>query len=187
MKKIKQLFKWWFRHKGIDLLFTTSKATTIEIQKLQWIEEVLKCVIAIACGIFLFWAFDKLGNFLSSIEKLNDYSFNTEYLYSMFSIPLIFYAKNMLYAFDSCFVKAQISENCITVKRGFFFTKYDKLYLRDVNNIEYYRSLGGKLFGYGQVDFYAIGGILNLPYVKDSEHNFNIIKGIIKNIQNNQK
>lgn len=101
--------------------------------------------------------------------------------------PACYFSIYSIYAFDSCFVKAQISENCITVKRGFLFTKYDKLYLRDVNNIEYYRSLGGKLFGYGQVDFYAIGGILNLPYVKDSEHNFNIIKGIIKNIQNNQK
>ena len=174
------------KHKGINLLFEESHAQYIEIQKLQFIEELIRLCCISSIFIILFLVFNKIGNSLSEINILSDFSNHTDYLYSIFILPFIYCLGDIRYAFDSLFVTALIKDNCLTVKRGFFFTKYDKLYLKDVNNIEYYRTLGGKLFGYGRLDLYALGGILTLPYVKDNQHNFRIIKNIINEVKTHQ-
>jgi len=174
------------KHQGINLLFEESNAQHIDIQKLQFIEELVRLSFIVLVLIGLFVIFNKIGNFLYKIDILSNFSYHTDYLYSIFILPLIYYLKDIVNAFDSLFVIAIIKDNCLTVKRGLLFTKYDKLYLKDVNNIEYYRTLGGKIFGYGQLDLYAIGGILSLPFVKDNKHNFIIIKNIIKQVKRNQ-
>jgi len=180
----KKLFA--LKHQGIDRLFEESNAQHIEIQKLQFIEELVRLLFIVCVLICLFVIFNKIGNFLSQIAILSNFSDHTDYLYSIFILPLIYYLTDITRAFDSLFVTALIKDNSLTVKRGLFFTKYDKLYLKDVNNIEYYRTPGGKLFGYGQLDLYAIGGVLSLPFVKDNKHNFIIIKNIIKQVKKNQ-
>ena len=75
----------------------------------------------------------------------------------------------------------------IPVKKGLFYRSYDKLYIKDINNIELYRSLGGKLFGYCTLNFYAIGGLVQIPYVIDNTHNVQIIKQIVEATEQNQK
>ena len=109
----------------------------------------------------------------------------SEYLNSLLILPLLYSLRNIKDAFDSLFVKAYIADNYITVRRGFFSTKYDKLYITEVNNIEYYRSLGGKICGYGELDFYAFGGMLSLPYLKEDKHNLQIIREIVKIVNKN--
>ena len=72
-------------------------------------------------------------------------------------------------------------------EKVFFYHYYDKLYIKDINNIELYRSLGGKIYGYCTLNFYAIGGMVQIPYVKDNTHNAKIIKHIIEAAEQNQK
>ena len=45
----------------------------------------------------------------------------------------------------------------------------------------------GKIFGYGQIDLYAFGGMLSLPYIKEDAHNLKIIKDIMKLLPYNKK
>ena len=89
--------------------------------------------------------------------------------------------------FTSCFAEAMIKDSYISVKHGLLYTKYDKLYLTDLNNIELYRSLCGKIFGYSTLELYAFGGYVCLPYLKNTKNNFKIIKKLMEQTQNNQK
>ena len=95
-------------------------------------------------------------------------------------IPLFLYIKDFNNIFDACFARAIYHKEYITVKKGLFYRSYDKLYIKDINNIELYRSLGGKLFGYCTLNFYAIGGLVQIPYVIDNTHNVQIIKQIVE-------
>ncbi len=162
------------KQSGFDRLFQSSNVKELHIQKWQFIEELGKIGLIILTLLLFFNFFD----FLTSAHS--------EYLNSLLILPLLYSLRNIKDAFDSLFVKAYIADNYITVRRGFFSTKYDKLYITEVNNIEYYRSLGGKICGYGELDFYAFGGMLSLPYLKDDKHNLQIIREIVKIVNKNQ-
>lgn len=169
----------WFKDfYNMDLLFA-SKGKDFDIQKKQWIEELINCICSIAGLVVLYLLINKLG-------ELNFENFNSEILYSIFVIPLLLSLTQYLDMFDSCFVSVKMEETCITVKRGLLYTKYDKLYLKDINNIELYRSILGKVFGYSHMNLYAMGGSVQLPYIKNTKNNFKLIQKIMKIIQENQ-
>ena len=107
-------------------------------------------------------------------------------MYSIFLIPLFIYIKDFNDIFDSLFTKAIFNEKFITVKKGFLYKHYDKLYIKNLNNIELHRSFFGKIFGYCRLDFYAIGGFVSIPFVKDTPHNAQLIKNLMKQTEKNQ-
>ncbi len=161
----------------LDLLFF-HKGINFDIQKKQWCEEFVNCLLKVGLLIILFNIFDFIGKC---------YKFNTDYLYSVFFIPLFLSLKDYKQMFTSCFAEAMIKDSYISVKHGLLYTKYDKLYLKDLNNIELYRSLCGKIFGYSTLELYAFGGYVCLPYLKNTKNNFKIIKKLMEQTQNNQK
>lgn len=169
----------WFKDfYNMDLLFA-SKGKDFDIQKKQFLEEIADCIFAVLKLVLLYYLINYLG-------KLNFENFNSEMLYSIFVIPLFLSLRRYLGMFESCFVSVKMEETCITLKRGFLYTKYDKLYLKDINNIELYRSFCGKIFGYSHMDLYAMGGYVQLPYIKNTKNNFKLIQKIMKKIQENQ-
>lgn len=169
----------WFKNfYNMDLLFI-SKGKDFDIQRKQWIEEFINCFCTIFGIYILYLIINKLG-------ELKFENFNSEILYSIFVIPLLLSLVQYLDMFDSCFVSVKMEETCITVKRGLLYTQYDKLYLKDINNIELYRSIFGKVFGYSHVDLYAMGGYVRLPYIKNTRNNFKLIQNIMQKIQENQ-
>lgn len=161
----------------IDDLFLSEEGTIIEIEKKQCIERITYFVLFIL-GLYICY---RLCNSVG--EKITSEDFNTGFLYSVFLLPLFYYIKDFFNMFDSCFTEARYSDGCITVRRGFFYRRYDKLYLDDVDNIELYRSFGGRIFGYSSIYFYSFGGFLELPYVKDNKHNEKKIQEIIEGVQ----
>lgn len=161
----------------LDLLFF-HRGTNFDIQKKQFFEELLNCFIKIVALLVLFYLFDFIGK---------HYKFNTDYLYSVFFIPLFLSLKDYKQMFNSCFAEAIVKDSYISVKHGFLYVKYDKLYLKDLNNIELYRSLCGKFFGYSTLELYAFGGYVCLPYLKNTKNNFKLIKKLMEQTQDNQK
>ena len=175
LKKIR-CFK---RVSNMDLLFD-SNGEKFDIQQKQCIEEFVNCVFSVTLLVVLFFISDKIG-------QIQNENFNSETLYSIFMIPLFLSLTKYRDMFDSCFVSVKLEETCITVKRGFLYTKFDKLYMDDINNIELYRSIWGKIFGFSHIDLYAMGGYVQLPYIKDTENNFKLIQKIMTHVQKNQK
>lgn len=177
VSKIKNLNK----PKKLDCFFETNKGQTIQLNKLQCIERIAHFLLFLFILVICYNCCNWLG------EKLTDSIFDKQYMYSIFLIPLFLYIKDFNNIFDACFAEAIYCEEYITVKKGLFYRSYDKLYIKDINNIELYRSLGGKLCGYCTLNFYAIGGLVQIPYVMDNIHNAKIIKQIINFTEQNQK
>ena len=169
----------WFKDFYNMDLFFVSKGKDFDIQKKQFLEEVADGIFSVLKLIFLYYLINYIGK--SKFEN-----FNSEILYSIFVIPLFLSLRRYFGMFDSCFVSVKMEETCITLKRGFLYTKYDKLYLKDINNIELYRSFCGKIFGYSRMDLYAMGGYIQLPYIKNTKNNFKLIQKIMRKIQENQ-
>ena len=176
-----KIIKNFNKPKRIDCFFDTKKGTSIQLNKYQCLERIIHFVLFLfslyVCYTFCNW----IGQVLLGA------SFDNQYMYSVFLIPLFLYIKDFQNVFDACFVKAIYYNEFITVRKGFLYCSYDKLYIKDINNIELYRSVGGKLFGYCTLTFYAIGGIVQIPYIIDNTHNAKIIKRIIEATEQNQK
>ena len=163
----------------LDKLFF-NKGPHFDIRRIQCFENIFTLIFKISLLYFCFNLYDWIGN-----KWLKDFQSND--LYSIFIIPLLYSLKDYTNMFNSCFVEAIVTNDYISVKQGFLYKKYDKLYLKDLNNIELYRSLFGKLFGYGTLELYAFGGYVCVPYIKNTKNNFKIIRKLIKNIKTNQK
>ena len=123
------------------------------------------------------------GGYLTKHEVLQQGGFNSDVLFSVFVLPLLYSLKDVKNCFSSLFVKVWKEDSALTVRRGFFTNKYDKLYFKDVNNVELYQSFGGKIFKYSTVDLYAFGGFLSLPYLKDTRKNREVIALLMQQAQ----
>ena len=161
----------------------TENSQRLDIAKYQCIEEVFKIIIKICSVYLIFLIMNWVGEYLTKHEVLQQGGFNSDVLFSVFVLPLLYSLKDIKNCFDSLFVKVWKDETSLTVKRGFLANKYDKLYFEDVNNIELYRSFGGKILGYSTVDLYAFGGILTLPYLRDTHKNKEVITLLIQKAQ----
>lgn len=102
-----------------------------------------------------------------SAELFLDDSFNSDFLYALVFLPLVDVIKEASSFFDSCFTKVEMSEKSITCKSGFFYKNTDRLYLKDIDNIETDTNLIGEKIGYGAITLYSIGGNVHLPYLKE--------------------
>lgn len=167
--------------KKLDFYFETNKGVSIQLNKFQCLERIAHFIIFLLILYICYSCCNWLG------EKLTDTAFDKQYMYSIFLIPMFIYIKDFNDVFDACFAKAIYYQGYISIRKGFFYHYYDKLYIKDINNIELYRSVGGKLFGYCTLTFYAIGGIVQIPYIIDNTHNAKIIKRIIEATEQNQK
>jgi len=168
MEKLKKLFQ------------EEGRCEKLEVVKKQCVEEIIKIILRIVLIASLFFLFNFLGESLVKHKKLIEGGFNSDLLFSLFVLPLLYSLKDIKDCFESCFVKIWISDNYITVKRGFLNKKYDKLYIDDVNNIEMTQTLGGKYLKYLTIDLYALGGFLRMPYLADTEKNFKAISELMK-------
>lgn len=168
MEKIKKLFQ------------EDNKCEKLEVVKKQCFEELVKIAFKIFLLISSFFVFNYLGESLAKHKLLIEGGFNSDILFSFFVLPLLYSLNDIKDCLDACFVEIWRSDKYITVKSGFLNKKYDKLYIDEVNNIEMSQSLGGKIFQYVTIDLYAVGGVLRMPYLADTEKNFKAISELMK-------
>lgn len=177
------------KQNNIDKLFKNPTSTEpLTISNWPILENFLRIGfrIVLFCGLFCF--FNKIGELLASQEWFfTESNFDTSFLYSVFLLPLLYSLRDVVHCFDSCWTKAYIEKDCIVVKRGFTYTAYDKLYIKDINNVELHRSLLGKVCGYSDITLFALGGLVSIPFIKDTEQNFEAIETVIKQVSKNQK
>ena len=177
------------KQNNIDKLFKIPTSTEpLTISNGPILENFLRIGFRIVLFCGLFWFFNKIGELLASQEWFFTKSnFDTSFLYSVFLLPLLYSLRDVVHCFDSCWTKAYIEKDCIVVKRGFTYTAYDKLYIKDINNVELHRSLLDKVCGYSDITLFALGGLVSIPFVKDAEQNFKAIESVIKQVSKNQK
>ena len=162
--------------------------TKISISHWPVLESILWIAfrVILFCGLFL--VFNQIGEWISSKKWFfSENGFDTSFLYSMFLFPLLYSLRDIVYCFDSCWTRAYIGNNSVVVKRGWSYTTYDKLYIKDINNIELYRGFLGKLFGYSNITMYAFGGNVIIPFIKDNKTNYQTIQKLIKQVSKNQQ
>lgn len=172
----------------IDRLFTDLDGEKFHIRrKLVLVENALHFIMRLFWLALAFWGFDALGRYLAKEHIILKGVFNSDLLYSIFLIPALYALKNSFHGFfESCFVVASKNQNSITVKRGWVAKSYDKLFIKEINNAEVYKTFWGACFGYFQIVLYAVGGVISIPYIKDDEHNNKLIADIMEQIKTNQ-
>lgn len=172
----------------IDSLFTDSSGEKFNIRrKLVLVENILHFGVRLFWLVLAFLGFDALGGYLAKEHIILNGVFNSDLLYSIFLIPALYELKNSFHGFfESCFVVASKNQDSITVKRGWVAKNYDKLFIKEINNAEVYKTFIGAWFGYFQLVLYAVGGVISIPYIKDDEHNNKLISDIMDQIKQNQ-
>ena len=108
-------------------------------------------------------------------------NFNSNYLYSMLLIPIVYSLKKLPDVFKSLFVRVAICDDFIICKRGYFRKFIDKLYVKHIDNVELRTTLWGEWFNYGTLDLYSFGGKIRLPFVKNCCELFFELEKISKN------
>lgn len=171
---------------NLNILFEGNEITKqLDIARCQFLEELLKIFVKVMCIFLLFLLVNKFGEYLTEQNVLQQSGFNSDVLFSVFVLPLLYSLKDVRDCFGSLFVKVWQDETSITVKRGLFWNKYDKLYLKDLNNIELYQSLCGKIWKYCSLDLYAVGGILSIPYLKYTNKNKKVVSELMEKASKN--
>ena len=172
----------------IDDMFLVDNGTGFYICR-GWVilEKLILLLLDVSVLVGLFLGFDELGRYLAEKNFILEGVFNSDILYSVFLLPMLYTLKESgSDLFSSAFVKAQKTDDAITVKTGWLNKHYDKLFMKDVNNAEVYKSFGGSVFGYYTLVLYALGGNVSIPYIKENEHNTILIKNIMSKIKENQ-
>ena len=131
---------------NIDNLFSIpTKNKEITISHWPVVESLSRIAfrVVLFCALFLF--FNQLGEWLSAKEWFfTRGGFDTSFLYSMFLLPLLHSLRDIVHCFDSCWTDAYIVNDSIVVKRGLTYTAYDKLYVKDINNIKLNKNIYAK-------------------------------------------
>lgn len=169
----------------IDELFKEEKGIELKIEKKQCFEEIGKICLKILLLLILFCILNIIGEKLAQNNFFIQGGFNSDILYSVLVLPLLYSLKDAKDCFESVFIKVWKGPGYITVKRGFLNIGYDKLYIDEINNIELTRSFCGKFGHYCSIDLYAMGGFLRIPYLKENKENFKVIEELMTIIQHN--
>ena len=135
--------------------------------------------------LILFCILNIIGEKLAQNNFFIQGGFNSDILYSVLVLPLLYSLKDAKACFESVFIKVWKGPGYITVKRGLLNIGYDKLYIDEINNIELTRSFCGKFGHYCSIDLYAMGGFLRIPYLKENKENFKVIEELMTIIQHN--
>lgn len=143
----------------------------LDVEKYQFVEEIAKILLKVLCVYVLFVGLNWLGEFLAHHKLFIKGGFNSDVLFSVFVLPLLYSLKDVKHCLESLTVTVWKDDTAVTVKRGGLWCKYDKLYFKNLNNIEFERSLGGKIGKYCTLKLYAVGGITTVPYLKDTVKN----------------
>ena len=169
----------------MDELFKEEKGIELKIEKKQYFEEIGKICLKVLLLLILFYILNIIGEKLAQNNFLIQGGFNSDILYSVLVLPLLYSLKDAKDCLESVFIKVWKGPGYITVKRGFLNIRYDKLYIDEINNIELTRSFCGKFGHYCSIDLYAMGGFLRIPYLKENKENFKVIEELMTIIQHN--
>ena len=164
---------------NLNNLFINKKDNLLKVSFFQYIEPFLSFFLKIISFIIFFICYKNIVIFFNLKT-------DTNLLISIFILPLIISFGDFLINFNNSFIKISKNANYITVKRGFFSISFDKLYIKDVNNIELYKTFFGKMFNYSKINLYALGGVISIEFLKDNKNNYKIIKKLAEIIQKNQ-
>lgn len=146
---------------------------------------IIEFIISIALnivGIMIVYWLVILGANLIKIEN-----FNQDFLYSLIFIPLIGILRAVTSVLDSLFVEIGIGDKLIICKEGFYNKRLDKLYVKHIDNVEVHTTIFSELFNYGHITLYSFGGNINLPFVKDYQNVYFMIKNKIENAKKEVK
>ncbi|MDW2974867.1 MAG: PH domain-containing protein [Alphaproteobacteria bacterium] len=173
---------------NLDNLFVVSDdMNELSVSYLPIFENFLRIVFRISLFVLLFAFFNEIGDMISSKQWFfGDKGFDTSFLYSVFLVPLLYSLRDIVNCFDAWWTRIYIGSKHIVVKGGLFYKKYDKLYVKDIDNAELHRTCMGSLFGYSTLTLYAPGGLVVIPFIKDNERNFERLNKLIKKIDKNQ-
>ena len=169
----------------MEELFKEETGVELKIEHKQWMEEICKIGLKVLLLLILFYILNIIGEKLAQNNFLIQGGFNSDILYSVLVLPLLYSLKDIKDCFESVFIKVWKGNGYITVKRGCLNIRYDKLYLNEINNIELTRSLCGKMGQYCSIDLYAMGGFLRIPHLKENKENVKVIEELMTIIQHN--
>ncbi len=172
----------------LDALFEGNAGREhLDIQRYQFLEEFAKVVIKIVCVYGLFVGLNWLGEFLARHQVIIKGGFNSDVLFSVFVLPLLYSLKDIKNSLESISVTVWKNDTSITVKRGGWRCSYDRLYFKDLNNIEFSRSIGGRIGKYCTLKLYAVGGVTIVPYLKDTDKNCQAVTQLMEIAADNQQ
>lgn len=171
----------------IQKILNDSKREDVTVEKINTAKNapILEFIISILLnivGIMIVYWLVILGAHLLKIEN-----FNQDFLYSLIFLPMIGILRAVTSVLDSLFVEIGIGDKLIICKEGFYNKRLDKLYVKHIDNVEVNTTLFSEFFNYGHITLYSFGGNINLPFVKDYQNVYFLIKHKIENAKKEVK
>ena len=102
--------------------------------------------------------------------------FNNDFLYALVFLPIISVVQDIPRIAQSIFVRVAVCDDYIICKTGFIRKFIDKLYLKNVDNIEIHTTIWGEWFNYGAITLYSFGGSIHLPFLKNPYKVYAVLK-----------
>lgn len=168
-----------------DLLRESSPTARIEIARWQFLEEVFYF-----CGkIFLIWLLvylfgryaDIIFNFTQKLSLDTNLADLKYYIVSGFAlIPLFNTLKEFPHLFYSLSIRVYATPKYIIYKEGFYNKKVEKIFLSNIDNIDFTYTKLGKIFNYGTIHLTNAGGTVSLFHIKNNKRNYNKLKVLIE-------
>lgn len=103
-------------------------------------------------------------------------NFNNDFLYALVFLPIISIVREIPSIAQSIFVRIAVCDEYIICKTGFVRKFIDKLYLKNVDNIEIHTTIWGEWFNYGAITLYSFGGNIHLPFLKNPYKMYAMLK-----------
>lgn len=132
---------------------------------LPFIEAVVEITSKLIGLYVVFFAFNYAG------ENFLDESFDTETfsetLFSLVILPALYILKDAYIVFDPFFISAGLSGDNVKVEIGILTKRKDNFNLANIENVELVTTYLGRRFGYGTLNLYAFGSMVEVPNIKD--------------------
>lgn len=168
------------------LLKESSKDEKIEIVKWQFLEELLYFLAKIMLIMLVVYSYGRITSYIYQVTqffelegkfRIDDIQY---YIISGFAlIPLFNTLKTFPKLFYSRTIEIYANKDYIFYKQGFFTKKIEKIYLSNIDNLDFKVTMIGRLFNYGSLYLTNAGGTVSLLCIKNTEENYKKLQILI--------
>lgn len=169
-----------------NLLAGSYKDLEIEIVKWQCLEELGYFLLKFFLIIGIFYSYGKIIGYVFLVKEFFQLDVQIRfdeigsYIISGFAIIPLF---NLIKTFPSLWysrtIKIFVNPQYIIYKQGAFNLNIEKIFLSNIDNIDFTRSLAGRIFNYGEIHLTNAGGTLSLKCVKNTKENYEKLKVLL--------
>lgn len=168
-----------------DLLRESSETYKIEIARWQFLEEVFYFIGKIFLIWLIVYLYGKYAGTVFNFTKRLNLETNLEdvkyYIVSGFAlIPLFNTLKELPHLFYSLSIRVYATNKYIIYREGFYNKKVEKIFLSNIDNIDFTYTKLGQLFNYGTIHLTNAGGTVSLYHIKNNKRNYNKLKVLIE-------